>query len=147
MGAVLATFPTTYQILPAYPVAKDQHGRPVDVLADDRWLPQPRRALHAHARELRKELPERCSVSAISIFGYGLKTMTAVTLRRDGDGLCEEVDFVTEEAGDSMIPQLSSVLKGTEIHPVRQYHGVLHTDKDVQMRLKVELTSIESARA
>ena len=97
------------------------------------------RANHAIAREFRRELPERCSISAVSIFGYGLKTVTNVQLCRSADGRCESVDFVSDQAGDSMIPQVSSILAGTEIHPVRQHHGVLHSDKDVQMRLKVEL--------
>lgn len=33
------------------------------------------------------------------------------------------------------------LLPGPDIHPVRQYHGSLHVDNDVKMRLKVELTS------
>jgi hypothetical protein len=32
------------------------------------------------------------------------------------------------------------VLKGAEIHPVKQHHGALYTDKDVKQRLKLELT-------
>jgi pSer/pThr/pTyr-binding forkhead associated (FHA) protein/pimeloyl-ACP methyl ester carboxylesterase len=140
MRSVLSTYPAAHQILPTYPVVTDQHGNAVDVLADERWLPEQQRQSHAIAREFRRELPDRCSVSAVSIFGYGLKTVTSVTMCRNGAGLCDRVDFVSDDGGDAMIPQVSSILKGTEIHPVRQNHGVLHTDKDVQMRLKVELT-------
>jgi hypothetical protein len=31
-------------------------------------------------------------------------------------------------------------MEGTEIHPVRQHHGVMFVDSDVQKRLKLELT-------
>jgi hypothetical protein len=30
-------------------------------------------------------------------------------------------------------------MEGTEIHPVRQYHGVMFVDSDVKKRLKLEL--------
>ena len=140
MRSILTTFPTAHQILPAYSAVTDQHGKPIDVLADDRWVPAEQKACHALAREFRKELPERCSVSAISIFGYGIKTVTTVTMCRDGNGACASLEFGSAETGDSAVPQVTSVLKGTEIHPVRQHHGALFTDKDVQMRLKLELT-------
>jgi hypothetical protein len=42
-------------------------------------------------------------------------------------------------SGDSSVPESSSVLPRTEIHPVQQYHGALFNDKDVKMRLKLEL--------
>jgi pSer/pThr/pTyr-binding forkhead associated (FHA) protein len=140
MRSVLTTYPAAHQILPTYSSVRDQHGAYFDVLADDRWLPPQQKACHAMAREFRSELPERCGVSAVSIFGYGIKTVTSVAMCRDSDGLCDSLEFGSEETGDGMIPQVSSVLKGTEIHPVRQHHGALFTDKDVQMRLKVELT-------
>lgn len=139
MRQVLTSFVTAHQILPVYGSTKDQHGKVVDVLEDDRWVPDRQKAAHALARDFRRELPERCSVSAVSIFGYGIKTVTNVTMCRDQKGACERLDFVQDESGDSAVPQITSVLKGTEIHPVRQHHGALFTDKDVQMRLKLEL--------
>jgi pSer/pThr/pTyr-binding forkhead associated (FHA) protein len=138
--ALFATFPTAHQILPVHLVARDQHNQPIDVLADDRWVPEAQRAAHAMARELRRELPDRSGVPAVSIFGYGSKTVSSISMRRGDDGLCHSLEFVSEDSGDSAIPQNSTVLRGTEIHPVRQQHGALYTDKDVQMRLKLELT-------
>jgi pSer/pThr/pTyr-binding forkhead associated (FHA) protein len=138
--SVCTSFPTAHQILPIYPSVKDQHGKEIDVLADDRWVPPQQKACHQLAREFRKELPEWCGVSAISIFGYGIKTLTSVTMCRDREGGCDSLDFASADTGDSALPQVTSVLKGTEIHPVRQHHGALYTDKDVQMRLKLELT-------
>lgn len=140
MRGVLTTFPSAHQILPVYAAVKDQHGQTVDVLADNRWVPEEQKACHALAREFRQELPDRCGVSSVSIFGYGVKTVTNVTMKRKNDGRCMSLDFTAEETGDSAVPQVTSVLQGTEIHPVRQHHGALHTDKDVQMRLKLELT-------
>jgi hypothetical protein len=45
-----------------------------------------------------------------------------------------------EDGGDSTVPESSATLEGTEIHPIRQYHGTLHVDNDVRKRLKIELT-------
>ncbi len=136
---ILTTFPSVHQLLPAYPSVKDQRGHPVDVLADDRWVPDRQKACHALARDFRRELPERCGVSTISIFGYGLETVTSVTMTRDSEGRCRHLDLVSENLGDSGVPQAAAILPGAEIHPVRQHHGALYTDKDVQMRLKLEL--------
>jgi pSer/pThr/pTyr-binding forkhead associated (FHA) protein/pimeloyl-ACP methyl ester carboxylesterase len=136
---ILTTFPSAHQILPAYPSVKDHRGNDIDVLADDRWVLDHQKACHALARDFWRELPGRCSVSTISIFGYGLDTVTGVTMTRDTEGRCRGVDLVSEQVGDNDVPQAMAILPGAEIHPVRQHHGALYTDKDVQMRLKLEL--------
>jgi hypothetical protein len=38
------------------------------------------------------------------------------------------------------VPEQSARLPDAEIHPVHQQHGNLYADKDVKMRLKLELT-------
>jgi hypothetical protein len=43
------------------------------------------------------------------------------------------------DKGDDAVPEVSGRLPLTEIHPVRQHHGALYADKDVKMRLKIEL--------
>jgi hypothetical protein len=111
------------------------------VIEDNRWLTDHQKPLHAIARDFRRELPDGCGVSAVSIFGYGIKTVANVSMSRDSEGRYLDMEFTSDETGDSVVPQAASVLKGTEIHPVRQYHGALYTDKDVQMRLKVELSA------
>jgi hypothetical protein len=78
-------------------------------------------------------------VPTVCIFGYGMKTMTALRMHRDERGLCHGVEGFHEPAGDSSVPERSATLDGAEIHPVRQYHGTLHVDSDVKKRLKVEL--------
>jgi pSer/pThr/pTyr-binding forkhead associated (FHA) protein len=137
--SILMTYPAVYQILPAYAAVQDPAGQPIDVIEDNRWLTDSQKGLHAIARDFRRELPDGCGVSAVSIFGYGIKTVANVTMMRDPEGRYQDMEFTSDETGDSVVPQVASVLKGTEIHPVRQYHGALYTDKDVQMRLKVEL--------
>jgi pimeloyl-ACP methyl ester carboxylesterase len=137
---VLATFPSTFQLLPSYGCGADQRGRPLDILADDRWLPEASRPLLRDARAFRRALGSRSSVPAVSIFGYGLKTPTGLTVHRDNLGRWQKLDFRIADTGDDTVPQHSAVLPGSEIHPVQQNHGTLYVDNDVKMRLKLELT-------
>ena len=140
MTEIIETFPTCYQILPLYPCAVDQHGKPINFLEDESWVkPAYRPLLHA-AREFRRELGAKSSIPTLSIFGYGLKTAT-----QTADpawilmGAFQKVSIDVGPSGDSSVPESSAVLPRTEIHPVRQYHGTLFNDKDVKMRLKLEL--------
>jgi pSer/pThr/pTyr-binding forkhead associated (FHA) protein len=41
---------------------------------------------------------------------------------------------------DGDVPTQSAVLRGAEIHPVRQHHGSLYIDQDVRARLIHELS-------
>ncbi len=140
MREVLATFPSAYQILPTYPCIVGQDGTYIDALKDESWLPEKQRPLLRAGRSFRRELGERSSVPTVSIFGYGLKTILRVNIRRRPDGRWHEVSFVEETAGDVSVPSGSAVLKDSEIHPVMQEHGYLFVDDGVKMRLKVELT-------
>ena len=58
---------------------------------------------------------------------------------RDHSGAFRKALIGVEPNGDSSVPESSAVLPRTEIRPVRQYHGTLFNDKDVKMRLKLEL--------
>ena len=136
---VLESLPSSYQILPTYTCIKDPEGKPIDVLSDETWLSEKRRPLLRAAREFRQELGTRSSVPAVSIFGYGLKTITGIALERDNQGQSQRVASSLEPGGDTSIPETSAILEGSEIHPVQQYHGVLFVDNDVKMRLKLEL--------
>jgi hypothetical protein len=98
------------------------------------------RPLIAAAREFRRELGHHSSVPAVSIFGYGLETITGLKLQRGLGDVLSQFKLKAEPDGDSTVPKLSSMLPGTEIHPVQQYHGSLFVDNDVKMRLKLELT-------
>jgi pimeloyl-ACP methyl ester carboxylesterase len=140
LSEVLATFPSTYQLLPWDTCGTDQDGRPLNVFADERWLPEAARPLLREARAFRRALGTRSSVPAVSIFGYGLKTVTGLNVNRDGDGRWQRVDASIATAGDEQVPQTSAVLPGSEIHPVQQSHGALYVDNDVKMRLTLELT-------
>jgi pSer/pThr/pTyr-binding forkhead associated (FHA) protein len=137
---VLLTYPSAYQLLPEYPCAKDQHGNVVDFLHDPSWLPEQYAPYLKNAAQFRGELKHRAGVPTVCVFGYGLKTLMGVRVERNSSGVCTKVEMTNEEGGDSTVPEPSATLEGTEIHPIRQYHGTLHVDNDVRKRLKIELT-------
>ncbi|MCH7587737.1 MAG: FHA domain-containing protein [Chloroflexi bacterium] len=139
MRETLITFPSVYQILPTYACVVDQDGKYINLLEDESWLPEKQRPHLRMAREFRRELKKSSSVPAISIFGYGMKTITHVLVQRDSRGKWNKIDLTFETSGDDRIPESSGVLMGTEIHPVQQHHGALYVDNDVKMRLKLEL--------
>jgi hypothetical protein len=129
-----------YQLLPTYLCASDHLGQPIRVLEDDSWLPETVRPLVRDAHRFRQELGTHSSVPTVSIFGYGIKTLTSVTGQRNDAGLWQKLQLAVEPRGDDLIPEHSAVLEGSEIHPVLQHHGALYVDNDVKMRLKLELT-------
>ncbi|MGH2586004.1 MAG: esterase/lipase family protein, partial [Dehalococcoidia bacterium] len=141
---VLATFPSTFQLLPWGACGLDQDGRPLDLFTDDRWLPEASRPLLREAKAFRRRLGTRSSVPTVSIFGYGQKTITDLNVRRDDEGRWQKLDFGFSAAGDDAVPETSAVLPGSEIHPVHQSHGALYVDNDVKMRLRLELTRAEN---
>jgi pSer/pThr/pTyr-binding forkhead associated (FHA) protein len=137
---ILMTFPSSYQILPVYPVGSDHQGHKINFLEDESWLDPEYLPLQKLGRDFRMELKRSAGkVPSISIFGYGIKTVSDVSLMRDAEGRIENVDFLSDDIGDGSVLELSAFLPGSEIHPVRQHHGALFVDNDVKMRLKVEL--------
>jgi len=137
---VSLSFYTSYQILPTYDLTVDSSGTKINFLKEESWLPEAYRPLLRAAREFRKELETPMNVPAISIFGYGIKTITELSMIWEGEGMFRNPVFRQQPLGDSSIPERSAVLEGSEIHPVQQYHGSLFVDNDVKMRLKLELT-------
>lgn len=140
MRRVMASFISSYQILPEYECGVDQKHQWLNFLEDDTWLPEAERPFLHNARAFRKELGHKSSIPAISIFGYGIKTISSISLEFLERGLFGNINYKQEPTGDNTIPQNSAVLDGTEIHPVQQHHGSLFVDQDVKMRLKIELT-------
>lgn len=139
------TLPSSYQIIPTYACGLDQNGKPINFLEDESWVDEKNLPLLRQAREFRKELGTRSCIPTLSIFGYGIKTISQVNLKRSANGRLSDISLVSMPGGDSTILEKSAVLDGTEIHPVQQYHGSLFVDNDVKMRLKVELTRQLSA--
>ena len=137
---VVLTFPSSYQIIPNYPCVTDQDGKKLNFLEDESWVPEKYLPLLREGRQFRKELGKRSSYPAVSIYGYGLKTMSGITLNRGPKGELSDIKFTSEASGDSTVLESSAVLPGSEIHPVQQYHGSLFVDNDVKMRMKLELT-------
>lgn len=137
---VSMSFPSSYQILPTYALQVDASSAKVNFLEDESWLPDQYRPLLRAGKEFRRELGVRSSIPAVSIFGYGLKTIASLTIHKNTSGSIKKIDYRMEPNGDSTILESSTVLEGSEIHPVQQYHGSLFVDNDVKMRLKLELT-------
>ncbi len=140
MRQVIATFPALYQILPTPAYVTDQHGKPLDIFADASWLSAEHRPLLHDARDFQRQLGTQTSVPTVSIFGYGVKTITSIRVQRTLAGEWQQVAFDHSDTGDTDVPASSAVLEGSEIHPVQQHHGSLYVDNDVKMRLKMELT-------
>lgn len=136
---VISTFPSIYQILPGSPFVIDEQGTAIDLFADDSWLPEQQRPLLRDAGAFRRELGMHSSVPTVSIFGYGLKTITGINVYRNRVGAWQKIDLATQDVGDADVPEASAVLAGSEIHPVHQHHGSLYVDNDVKVRLKLEL--------
>ncbi len=135
---LVSSFDSVYSLLPADLVVTDQDGKSFGILDDETWLPEHLLPKLRNAREFRRELGTRSSVPTISIFGYGLNTLTRVHVQRDHDGRWSMFRTV-KESGDDTVPESSAILEGSEIHPVQQHHGALYVDNDVKMRLKIEL--------
>jgi pSer/pThr/pTyr-binding forkhead associated (FHA) protein len=137
----IASLPPVYTMLPDYPALFDSAQRPIDAYRDESWCPVEQRPLLHNALAFRQELGVKTSVPTICIFGYGLSTPTRAVLEgRRGRGGWERVRVHAENRGDNTVPETSGRLPGTEIHPICQHHGALHTDNDVKMRLMLELT-------
>jgi pimeloyl-ACP methyl ester carboxylesterase len=143
LRAVAATFPSAYQIVPTYRCALDRDGRPIDLLADDSWLAEAQRPLLRSACAFWSELGAGSRVPATSVFGYGGRTVTGLRVTRDTSLRWRQLDLVHEQGGDCSVPVVSALLEGSDMHPVRQEHGALFVDRDVRMRLKLELTASE----
>ncbi len=83
------------------------------------------------------------SIPYVSVFGYGIKTISMVSVVRDASRKLLQIEYLNENKGDGSVLEQSAVLKGTEIHPVHQHHGSLFVDNDVKMRLKLELMRLD----
>jgi len=140
LRAILLTFPSVYQLLPEYPCGTDQHGKEINWLSDTNWLPESCAPHLKAASEFRAEMRGRTTVPTVCIFGYGLKTATAVRAQRDANGKISGIEEIQEKLGDGVVPEISATIEGADVHPIRQFHGTLHGDNDVKKRLKIELT-------
>ncbi|NOR83686.1 MAG: FHA domain-containing protein [Ardenticatenales bacterium] len=139
MRKIVMTFPSSYQILPDYAVGTDQHGVKINFLEESSWLDPEYLPLLKIGRSFRRELKPTAGIPTVSIFGYGIKTISSFSIRRDAAGKVESADYLSENTGDGSVLEQSAFLQGSEIHPVHQHHGALFVDNDVKMRLKIEL--------
>jgi pSer/pThr/pTyr-binding forkhead associated (FHA) protein len=140
MRQIVMTFPSSYQILPDYALGIDQHGKQINFLRETSWLDAEYLPLIRLGQDFRNELGASASIPSVSIFGYGIKTLADVSVVRDDQGKIQEVNYFRRDIGDGTLLELSTVLTGSDMHPVHQHHGALFIDNDVKMRLKLELT-------
>jgi len=134
----MVTFPSVYQILPTFPCVIDQDGNYINLFEDEGWIPEEQRPHLRQAKEFLLQLKKTPSVPTISIFGYGIATISQIKVHRESDGSWRDVKFI-DTLGDDRVPQEYAIFKESEIHPVEQHHGALFVDNDVKMRLKIEL--------
>jgi pSer/pThr/pTyr-binding forkhead associated (FHA) protein len=136
---MLSTFPASFQLLPTYPCIYDQNGEPIDLHADNSWLPEAKRPLLRAAREFHQQLAPRARIPTICIVGYGSSTVTKIEIERDRNGTWQSLKYTSTADGDNMVETRSAILEGAELHPVHRDHNSLYVDEDVLMRLKLEL--------
>lgn len=139
---MFASFPVQYQMLPTFPGIFDQNGHPIDIYEDRSWLSPDRQDLLQASYELRQELSQQATVPTTCILGYGVKTLTQLTIERDEQGRWQNIDMIETLDGDGQVATPSAILPGAEIHPVNQGHNQLYVDEDVLWRLKYELTGM-----
>ncbi|MEM7278855.1 MAG: FHA domain-containing protein [Pseudomonadota bacterium] len=139
----LCTMPSGYQLVPPYPVAYDTDGNTIDIYEDDSWVKKEYRHLLKNARDFHRELGSTVSVPTTCIFGYGVKTVTRIEVRKRNEEGWQKVRFQIKPAGDNRVVDQYGFLQGADIHPVKQVHGALWTDNDVKMRLRIELLKNE----
>lgn len=136
-------FPSFHQLLPEYPVAELENGQPflpLEVFPD--WLDKEYRPHLEAAKAMRRLLRSHeagIPVPNTCIFGYNQKTVERLVLRQERSGQVNLVSVEHSKHGDGTVIEKSTVMPGSEIHPVTQQHGALHSDRDVLRRLKFEL--------
>ncbi len=135
----LTSMPSAYQLIPPYPAAFGPDGKSIDLHEDNSWVKPEHRHLLKSAAEFHKEIGQTTKVPTTCIFGYGVKTVTRVVVNKRSESGWDEVRFMVEPAGDNRVVDRYGYLEGADIHPVKQHHGSLWNDKDVKMRIKLEL--------
>jgi len=135
---LLLSAPSVYQVFPRYPCVFDRRGEALDVFADESWLAPEYRAILRSAAEFFAALCPCAQVPTLCIFGYGQPTTSRVIVERRETGW-EMLRYEITPTGDETVPEESAILEGSDLHPVRQRHGALFTDPDVQRRLRYEL--------
>jgi pSer/pThr/pTyr-binding forkhead associated (FHA) protein len=136
---LLLSAPSVYQVFPRYPCVFDRRGEALDVFADESWLAPEYRGILRSAAEFFAALSPQPRVPTLCIFGYGQPTTSRVIVERRETGW-EMLRYEITPTGDETVPEESAILEGSDLHPVRQRHGALFTDPDVQRRLRYELT-------
>lgn len=135
----IVTYPSIYALLPEAQVIRATDGTLLDPGREPAWHEPGAEDLVRAGVAFRRELPAAASVPVISILGYGVKTPARMVVERNAEGRWVRSRFEEEVAGDGVVLESSAWLRGSDIQPVRQFHGALYTDPDVKARLRFEL--------
>ena len=138
---IVQGFASAYQLLPTEDTVFFEDGSAFRPMDDAAWV-EPVHLPHFEAAQaFCKDLladGHTPVTPATCIYGYGRKTVGALRVRRERSGALSVVE-INHSDGDATVLQQSAVLDKSGIHPVKQEHGVLHSDPDVQRRLAFEL--------
>lgn len=138
MRLLALSMASAYQILPQYDCVIDTQGQPVNVFEERAWLASEYHPFLDAAYQFVTSLRPEASIPTVCIFGYGQPTPYRVIIDRR-DSVWKLVRYEMGPVGDGGVPEEAAILPGADIHPVRQSHGALFTDDDVQRRLRYEL--------
>lgn len=139
ISQMFSTFPSIYQWLPAYDCVFDQEGKPINVHQGGPWLDKDKQPLLRMAREFHTELSAYAMVPTLSIFGFGVKTISTIQVARQGRDNWERIDLQVSPDGDGQVPTSSAILRGSEIHPVLPSQAALYLESEVLNRVTLEL--------
>jgi len=114
---VLATWPSTYHLLPTYPCVITPTGTDMDILENGSWLPESRRATAGHDAGVahRTRHPVQCTHR--QHLRLWLKTVTKIRFDCDASGLCRSIGSVSELAGTAAFPKEAPAWK--ELRSIR----------------------------
>ena len=141
VSEIVQGFASAYQLLPTDDAVFFEDGSVFRPMDDDAWVDPTHKPLFEAAQAFSKDLLADAHTPvtpATCIYGYGRKTVGSLRIRRDSAGALSVVK-INHSDGDATVLQQSAVLDKSGIHPVKQEHGVLHSDPDVQRRLAFEL--------
>ena len=138
---IVQGFASAYQLLPTDDAVFFEDGSVFRPMDNDAWVDPMHKPLFEAAQAFSKDLladAHTPATPATCIYGYGRKTVGSLHVRRESSGALSVVE-INYSDGDATVLQQSAVLDKSGIHPVKQEHGVLHSDPDVQRRLAFEL--------
>jgi pimeloyl-ACP methyl ester carboxylesterase len=140
--AVLRTFPSAYQLLPARnPFLRDLNNEVIDVYEGGGWLNSSQHQQYlTDARLFNEMLGNDLSVETLSFFGRKRPTLTMGALDLAAGGAWGDIRWMSFSAGDGTVPERSAVYsKAAANLPFAVGHGDIYANPAVLEFLEWEL--------